>query len=420
MKTQTFRPLRLGVFGAGRGKAFMDSDVCSLAGFELVAVCDKFEPALRRAVESTPIAAFTDFDEFIRFDMDAVVLANYFNEHAPYAVRALRAGKHVLSETASNATLAEGVALCRAVEEAGLTYMLAENYPFTAFNLEMKRLYDEGEIGRLSYAEGEYLHPISTDDLAAMSFGENHWRFTMPATYYCTHSLAPLMYIGNCMPVKVNGFAVEEWYHTPARFSKGDAASAILCRMDNGALFKIMQGVGMAGHSNFYRLHGTKGAMELARGEGYFGPEELRVWHEEWNNESGGPAERRYKPTFREHAEEAARTGHGGGDFFTMHHFGEAIRSGEPPFFDVYRGVACSSVGILAWKSVMSDGNTVEMPDFRSEADRKRFENDHFSPYPEHRALAPDQPPSSKTGFIPSEETLEGVRAIWKERGYRG
>ena len=30
----------------------------------------------------------------------------------------------------------------------------------------------------------------------------------MPATYYCTHALAPLMYITDTRPVKVNGFAV--------------------------------------------------------------------------------------------------------------------------------------------------------------------------------------------------------------------
>ncbi len=52
-------------------------------------------------------------------------------------------GIAVLSETASNVTMAQGVALCRAKEKTGAVFMLAENYPFMRSNLELKRLYDE-------------------------------------------------------------------------------------------------------------------------------------------------------------------------------------------------------------------------------------------------------------------------------------
>ena len=41
---------------------------------------------------------------------------------------------------------------------------------------------------------------------------------------------------------------------------------------------------------------------------------------------------------------------------------------GTPPFLDVYRGVAMSSVGILAWKSALEDGRPFDVPDFRDEA----------------------------------------------------
>jgi len=90
------------------------------------------------------------------------------------------------------------VALCRAVEKSGKTYMLAENYPYTRFNMEMRRLYRTGEIGRVTYAEGEYNHPMSPDELLRISPGLNHWRNWLPSTYYCTHALAPLMYITDC------------------------------------------------------------------------------------------------------------------------------------------------------------------------------------------------------------------------------
>ena len=53
-----------------------------------------------------------------------------------------------MSETSACFTLAQGVELIEAVEKSGRIYMFAENYPYTAFNQEMARLYKAGEIGR--------------------------------------------------------------------------------------------------------------------------------------------------------------------------------------------------------------------------------------------------------------------------------
>ena len=36
------------------------------------------------------IGYYTDYDEFLKHDMDAVVLANYANEHAPFAIKAMK------------------------------------------------------------------------------------------------------------------------------------------------------------------------------------------------------------------------------------------------------------------------------------------------------------------------------------------
>lgn len=115
--------------------------------------------------------------------MDAVILANFFHQHAPFAVKALNAGMHVMSETATNTTLAEGVTLCRTVEQTGKTYMLAENYPYTAFNQEMRRLYRTGEIGEVTYAEGEYNHPMSPRDRLRISPGIAASRTAPAATW---------------------------------------------------------------------------------------------------------------------------------------------------------------------------------------------------------------------------------------------
>ena len=154
--------IRVGVIGVRRGESFIKG-ATDAVGMKLVAICDVWEERLQAVGRNYGVATYTNYDAFLEHDLDAVILANYFHEHGPFAVKALDAGKHVLSETSSNGTIAQGVALCRAVERSGCIYMLAENYCYTVFSQEMRRLYRTGEIGRVTYAEGEYNHPMAPD-----------------------------------------------------------------------------------------------------------------------------------------------------------------------------------------------------------------------------------------------------------------
>lgn len=408
--------IKVGVIGVGRGMSFARG--AASAGLELVAICDQWKEKLKEAGEKFNVKTYTDYDKFLKHDMDAVILANFFHEHAPFAIKALKAGKHVMSETACNSTLAEGAALCRAVEDSGLIYMLAENYPYTVFNQEMRRIYKSGEIGRVTYAEGEYNHPMAYDDILRISPGLNHWRRWCPSTYYCTHALAPLMYITETMPVSINALSIPNEERNRTTISIKDSGSVILCRMDNGAVFRLIQG-GIAGHSNWYRVHGTTGAMENTRGPGYFGPGQVRVWHDDWDQKGNEPLERTYLPEWPEHGALAKKTGHGGGDFFTNFHFAQAIKTKKQPYLDVYKGVSMSSVGIIGWKSALEDGKPYEMPDFKKESDRKKIENDHWSPFPEH--AGPGQPPVSILGKLESSpKNIAYAKAVWKKNGYKG
>lgn len=415
--TKKQKLIRVGVIGVGRGSSFA-SGATDLVGMKLVALCDTWKEKLREAGKRYGVKTYTDYDKFLEHDMDAVILANYFHEHAPFAIKALSAGKHVMSETSCNATLAEGVALCRAVEKSGKIYILAENYPFTKFHMEMRRLYRAGEIGRVTYAEGEYMHPMGPADIIPLSPGLNHWRNWLPSTYYCTHALAPLMMITDTMPLSVNGLSIAAPEVTNPLPRRNDPGSVILCRMDNGAVFRIF-GLWLPGHSCWSRVHGIHGAMETTRGPGYFGPGQVRVWHDEWNCPAGTPRERTYAPDWPEHADLANRAGHGGGDFWTNFEFANAIRSGKQPYLNVYRGVAMSSVGILAWKSALNKGAPFAVPDFSKESNRREVEHDHWSPFPSH--AAPGQPPPSIRGLIkPKKEAIAAARKVWAKQGYRG
>ena len=148
--------VRIGIFGLGRGAHYIDHILANNG--ELVAVCDDDKERVDAAVKKMGgnVAAYSDFEEFIKHPMDAVFLANYFHEHTSYAIKCLEKNIHVLCECTSNSTMAEGVALVRAAEKSKAFYMLAENYPFMIFNQEMKRVYEGGTLGKVLYAEGEY------------------------------------------------------------------------------------------------------------------------------------------------------------------------------------------------------------------------------------------------------------------------
>ena len=121
------KTIKLGIFGLERGASFFESVLVNNG--EIVALCERNRAKLENTAQSLPEkpACYTDFDAFLEHDMDAVFLANCFHEHAPYAIRCLEKGLHVLSECTSNLTMAEGVALVRAAEKSKGFYMLAEN-----------------------------------------------------------------------------------------------------------------------------------------------------------------------------------------------------------------------------------------------------------------------------------------------------
>ena len=226
------KKIKVGVFGAFRGMTMINV-LSRHPDAELVAICDRYEPALERckkveAETNAHITYYTDFDAFFQHDMDAVVLANYANEHAPYAIRLLNSGRHVCSEVLPVETMAQAVQLVEAVENSGKIYTYAENYCYFSATQEMKRLYHQGLIGEFMHGEGEYVHDCESI-WPGITYGDpDHWRNRLYSCYYCTHSLGPIITITGTRPVRVVGFEtpnVENMAALPRRYFRhaGDA-----------------------------------------------------------------------------------------------------------------------------------------------------------------------------------------------------
>jgi len=404
--------LKVGVFGAGRGidiaKNFMLQDC------DIVALCDFHEKRRKNGLRrlGADVVEYADFDSFIEHDMDAVILANYFHEHAEYAVKCLERGIHVYSECLSNGTMAKGVALIRAAEKSKAIYMLGENYPQMLINREIQRVCQGGTLGKIIYAEGEYNHPINPLDykfIQAFKYFEKHWRNYLPATYYITHSLGPVMKATGATPKKVTAFtsfAPDSVGAPTASNSAGDRSSMILTQNDDGSVFRVVGRGGFGSHHNSYRVCGTDGQIENVRGMG----NKVMLRYNSWTKPEGFEENNLYEPTWNDKDEELIiKSGHGGSDFLTVRIFVDCVLSGKQPEhpFNVHSAVAMSSTAILAHRAVLNGGGTYDIPDFHLEECRKQYEDDDASPFYGSDGSEPNIPCCSDPDYRPTEEQLK-------------
>ncbi|MBR2374753.1 MAG: Gfo/Idh/MocA family oxidoreductase [Clostridia bacterium] len=406
------KPIKMGIFGFGRGGYFCDNILWNNG--EVVAVCEnnpeRIERAKKKLGENFPI--FTDFDEFLKQDMDAVFICNHFHNHASYAIKCLEKGIHVLSETTSNGTMAEGVALVRAAEKSKAIYMLAENYPYMKFNQEIYKVYRTGKLGKALFCEGEYNHPIDwTDDKTTLELipCETHWRLYLPATYYLTHALAPLMRFTGAFPKRVTVFPVFSPENKPG-FS-GDRAAIITTLNDDDSVFRVMGWAGFGAEENSYRICATKGQIENVRGTNG----KIMLRYNPWETPEGEESEQFYSPEWAAEDQAAENAGHGGGDFFLMREFFKCIRAGKPNEFDVYFATTMASVAILGHRSLMENGMPYDIPDFRKEEDRKKYENDTLTPFYGVDGTPPIVPCCSRPDYQPPKDVMEHYKKILAE-----
>ena len=408
--------MKLGIFGLCRGLNFVKS--AKLNGVDVVAICDWDPKRIETAMQTCPktAVAYSNFDEFIEHDMDAVVIANYFNEHAPYAIKAMEKGKDVLCECTAAITLAECVELCRAVERTGKKYMLAENYPFIQGPLEMEKVCSGGSLGRVLYSHGEYVHPTNTDDTNKYTRGQYHWRGWTPRTYYLTHSLGPIMYITKAFPKTITAISAStpELCKDTAKHTS-DGIALMMCNMSDGSISTFSGAGAIAGRGVWYRVACLDGFIETVRGNG----DEVCLQYNPWVEVPAGKAERQTYSARPEGIdvpyEQYRAAGHGGSDYFVMKHFKAVFEGTEEPYFDVYRATQMSACAIMGWRSVLEGGKTQEVPDFRNEADRQKYENDTVCPYP--KADRSVDIPCCKVEYIPSEEELKKVNEFWDREG---
>ena len=372
--------LKVGLLGSG-GNNVGDArglhharHLAALDAGEIVAVCDIVPEAAERAAAQLNATAYTDYDKFLRHGLDLVIIATPDTLHAQQAARALEAGVGVVSEVPAATTLEDAQDLVRAYRKSGGFYMLLENYGYRDENELIRRMFLAGKFGDVYFGEGEYLHDCR--GLNRFPDGSLTWRGSSFSGYvYIWHSLRPLLYILDDRPARISAMATGQ----PGRFEADiDILDNVvsLVETEKGRLLKIrVDIVSPRPHlMDYYALQGTRGAFEGTRGFG----DPARIWLEELEPGDrpgkSGPSvswlpladfEEEFIPDRVAARADAAKTGHGGSDYWTMKAFVDAYRSGESSPVDLFRALDCSLPGLIALQSAKAGGTPIEVPDPR-------------------------------------------------------
>lgn len=117
---------------------------------KVVALCDNNPAALQKASQQCGVKnVFSDpADVLRRTDVDAVIIATPNNVHAPIALAAIAAGKHVMCEKPIAMNHAEAMRMCQAADAAGVRHMTAFTYRFVPAMRYMTHLVKQGAVGQ--------------------------------------------------------------------------------------------------------------------------------------------------------------------------------------------------------------------------------------------------------------------------------
>lgn len=144
------KPLKVGLVGTGGiSNRHMDAYLRHPDRVRLTAVCD-IVPTLAEAYarKAGVKTVYTDLDEMLaNADIDAVDICTGHASHAPLAIAAAQAGKHVLTEKAMALDLDGCRGMIEAADNAGVTLMVAQHLRYSPEARAVKRHIDEGRIG---------------------------------------------------------------------------------------------------------------------------------------------------------------------------------------------------------------------------------------------------------------------------------
>jgi predicted dehydrogenase len=387
--------VRIGFIGVGDRGTGLLRVALQYANVEVPAVCDinaanlkRSQDLIEKARGKRPEGYAKDAHDYRRLlqreDLDAVLIATPQECHAEMTIDAFKAGKFVGSEVPACTTLDECWAMVRALREHKGRYMMLENYLYGQPVMMVQNMVDKGLFGDLTYGFGAYIHEIR--NMRFEKDGSLTWRgqnvLHNRGIVYPTHAIGPV-----CRWMKIDGtndkletlvamdskpagnkvYAAEKFgpdsEQAKINFENGDTNQALI-RTRQGRLVEVRYDTASPRPSGMgqYSLQGTKASYDSAFGLRKIYIEGRSKLHE-WDDLEKYESELNH-PYWAKQGEKAKSSGHGGGDWFVIGDFLQAIHTGQSPI-DIYDAVTWTSVRPLSEQSIRAGSQPVVVPDFR-------------------------------------------------------
>ena len=391
--------IRVGLIGLGhRGlwllKTMLVCDEC-----EVVALCDIYEDRMEEGKKivvekrgNTP-TLYSKYEDLINDEqVDAVVIAAYWEAHTRMAVKSMKAGKYTGVEVAGAYDIEDCWQLVRTYEETGTPIMLLENCCFDKFELLTTSLVRAGKLGKIVYCHGSYTHDLRDEILSGNV--KRHYRLRnymhRNCENYPTHEFGPIAKIlninrGNKLlslnsvstktSIGLEEFTYSEKSPDPSlagsRFNQGDVVvTTITC--SGGEVITLRLDTALPHHySREFTVRGTAGycmqetnmvMLESDKPTMHkFGEPHKTV---EQNLNCANDYEDYLPDAWRTITAEERALGHGGMDYITLKAFFGAILRGEEMPIDVYDMATWMAITPLTEQSIAHGGMPQAFPDF--------------------------------------------------------
>ncbi len=306
--------------------------------------------------------------------VDFVHINTPIPDHAPQAIAALKAGKHVMSTVPMATTIDQCEEIVKLVKKTGLKYMMAETVVYAREFLFVKELYKKGELGKIQFLQASHHQD--------MDGWPDYWP-GLPPMHYATHCVGPCLALTGDQAEYVScfgsgtirkeliskydsPFAVES---THIKFKDSDLTARIY-----RALFDTARQ-----YRESFDAFGTKKTFEWPLVEG-----EKPVIHTAKKPEPEIP-ERVDVPDFahllpkeiqpfttggvydaddHQHLSFTQGAGHGGSHPHLAHEFISALVEDRDPYPNAVQSANWTCVGLCAHESAMDGGKIVKLPKF--------------------------------------------------------
>ena len=146
----------IGFGGIAENRVAKEGYACDTGRFapmqfaELVAATD-INPARKDAAEALGLKWFSSAEDMLADpEIQAVYIATNNTTHVPLAIKALNAGKHVISEKPMATNSADAAALVKLAKEKGLSLGVDHMMVYNAWNVKAESLVKSGALGTVN------------------------------------------------------------------------------------------------------------------------------------------------------------------------------------------------------------------------------------------------------------------------------